>query len=222
MPTGCSPSSPITQTGSVRQNKSTPIRAWTRWVIRTIALPQVERVADSMTYVGLRGLPPLAPLARAASDLASERTFPPLRPKATAAGFLRGIGASQSVSGSEGGVVAVASGAHLLALCWRPRRHLLRQLAAELFVRAEGVFGGLLGALSHALNTVEPCGLMDVRPLLHWQAVQQPRNMLSAAVLYGQRVVPETPEAELDGGAAVGKEAFRHGLIKPDRLGFVK
>jgi hypothetical protein len=38
------------------------------------------------------GLPPLAPFARAAAVLASDVTRPPLRPKATAAGFLRGMG----------------------------------------------------------------------------------------------------------------------------------
>jgi hypothetical protein len=42
------------------------------------------------------GRPPFAPFARAASALASERTLPPLRPKATAAGFLRGTADSQS------------------------------------------------------------------------------------------------------------------------------
>jgi hypothetical protein len=35
------------------------------------------------------GRPPRLPLIRAASALASEVTFPPLRPSATAAGFLR-------------------------------------------------------------------------------------------------------------------------------------
>lgn len=40
--------------------------------------------------MGLGGLPPRLPLARAASALASDVTFPPLRPRATAAGFLRG------------------------------------------------------------------------------------------------------------------------------------
>lgn len=35
------------------------------------------------------GRPPFAPLARAASALASDRTLPPLRPNATAAGFFR-------------------------------------------------------------------------------------------------------------------------------------
>lgn len=36
------------------------------------------------------GRPPFAPLARAASDLASLVACPPLRPSSTAAGFLRG------------------------------------------------------------------------------------------------------------------------------------
>ena len=45
---------------------------------------------DAKGYVGLLGgLPPFAPLARAALAFASERAFPPLRPSATAAGFLR-------------------------------------------------------------------------------------------------------------------------------------
>lgn len=37
------------------------------------------------------GLPPFAPLARAAAVLASDVTLPPFRPSATAAGFLRGM-----------------------------------------------------------------------------------------------------------------------------------
>jgi hypothetical protein len=36
------------------------------------------------------GAPPFLPFSRAAAALASERTLPPLRPRATAAGFLRG------------------------------------------------------------------------------------------------------------------------------------
>lgn len=36
------------------------------------------------------GRPPLAPFARAAAAFASDVTLPPLRPSATAAGFLRG------------------------------------------------------------------------------------------------------------------------------------
>lgn len=40
---------------------------------------------------GFFGRPPFAPLARAASAFAADRTLPPLRPKSTAAGFLRGI-----------------------------------------------------------------------------------------------------------------------------------
>ena len=63
-----------------------------------------------MNYVCLRGRPPLAPLRRAASALASERTLPPLRPKATAAGFLRGIGV-QGFTGMFGGVRHAAVGA---------------------------------------------------------------------------------------------------------------
>lgn len=43
-----------------------------------------------MTPSSFFGLPPFAPFTRAASALASVRAFPPLRPKATAAGFLRG------------------------------------------------------------------------------------------------------------------------------------
>lgn len=41
-------------------------------------------------YLDFGGLPPRLPLRRAALALASEVTYPPLRPKATAAGFLRG------------------------------------------------------------------------------------------------------------------------------------
>ena len=49
-------------------------------------------VAGGMNYVGdFFGLPPLAPLARAAAALASDLTLPPLRPSETAAGFLRGM-----------------------------------------------------------------------------------------------------------------------------------
>jgi hypothetical protein len=36
------------------------------------------------------GAPPFLPFSRAAAALASERTLPPLRPRETAAGFLRG------------------------------------------------------------------------------------------------------------------------------------
>lgn len=43
-----------------------------------------------MSYGTFVGRPPLAPLARAASALASDVTLPPFRPSATAAGFLRG------------------------------------------------------------------------------------------------------------------------------------
>ncbi len=43
-----------------------------------------------MTFLGR---PPFAPLALAAAVFTSERAFPPLRPRATAAGFLRDIGA---------------------------------------------------------------------------------------------------------------------------------
>lgn len=39
----------------------------------------------------LRGLPPFAPFARTAAVLASERTLPPFRPRATAARFLEGF-----------------------------------------------------------------------------------------------------------------------------------
>lgn len=42
------------------------------------------------SYADFFGRPPLAPLVRAASALASDVTLPPLRPRATAAGFLRG------------------------------------------------------------------------------------------------------------------------------------
>ena len=41
-------------------------------------------------YLGLGGLPPFSPLARAASALAFDVDCPPLRPNSTAAGFLRG------------------------------------------------------------------------------------------------------------------------------------
>lgn len=44
----------------------------------------------SRQRVGFLGRPPFAPLARAASALASDVALPPLRPSATAAGFLRG------------------------------------------------------------------------------------------------------------------------------------
>jgi hypothetical protein len=39
----------------------------------------------------LRGLPPFAPLAFAAATFAADVAFPPFRPSATAAGFLRAI-----------------------------------------------------------------------------------------------------------------------------------
>lgn len=39
----------------------------------------------------MRGRPPLSPLRRAAAAFASLRILPPLRPKATAAAFLRGM-----------------------------------------------------------------------------------------------------------------------------------
>lgn len=95
-----------------------------------------------------RGRPPLAPLARAASALASLVTFPPLRPSATAAGFLRGMAGIQRL---QGGVVGIAGGAHLLALGWRPRGDVVREFAAQLFVGAKGGFGGLLGG-RHRVN----------------------------------------------------------------------
>ena len=41
---------------------------------------------------GFGGRPPRLPFSRAAAALASDVTLPPLRPSATAAGFLRGIG----------------------------------------------------------------------------------------------------------------------------------
>ena len=46
----------------------------------------------------LRGRPPFAPLRRAAIVLASDRALPPLRPMATAAGFLRGTACSSHVT----------------------------------------------------------------------------------------------------------------------------
>ena len=45
---------------------------------------------NQFCYVDRFGRPPFAPLARAAAALASDFTLPPRRPKATAAGFLRG------------------------------------------------------------------------------------------------------------------------------------
>lgn len=55
------------------------------------------------------GRPPFAPLARAASALASDVTLPPFRPSATAAGFLRGTALQEHEEG--GGVASV----HLFA-----------------------------------------------------------------------------------------------------------
>ena len=49
-------------------------------------VPAVRRYLRGRPF----GYPPLAPFARAAAALASERTLPPFRPSATAAGFLRG------------------------------------------------------------------------------------------------------------------------------------
>lgn len=49
------------------------------------------REGRAMTYdLTLRGLPPFAPLSRAAADLAGPMVLPPRRPNATVAGSLRG------------------------------------------------------------------------------------------------------------------------------------
>ncbi len=64
----------------------------------------------------LRGRPPLAPLARAAAVLASERTLPPRRPNATAAGFLRDIGILANVERAD-----AAQGASVEATIEHPR-----------------------------------------------------------------------------------------------------
>lgn len=54
------------------------------------------------------GHPPFLPFSRAAAVLASERTLPPRRPKATAAGFLRGIGVARDAFREDSFSAAVA------------------------------------------------------------------------------------------------------------------
>jgi len=48
--------------------------------------------------IGFFGRPPLAPFRRAAVALAPDVTRPPLRPRATAAGFLRDMGKQRGIT----------------------------------------------------------------------------------------------------------------------------
>jgi hypothetical protein len=49
------------------------------------------REAQEVGYAAFFGLPPFAPLARAAAVFAADVALPPFRPSETAAGFLRGM-----------------------------------------------------------------------------------------------------------------------------------
>lgn len=74
-------------------------RRWTARVRVRVALFATQD-ADSGGVTGLRGRPPFLPFRRAAFALASDVTLPPLRPRATACGFLL-IGHSPQQSGSR-------------------------------------------------------------------------------------------------------------------------
>jgi hypothetical protein len=107
------------------------------------------------------GLPPFLPFLRAAAALASLVAFPPRRPRATAAGFLR---ATETVEGLEGGVVGIPRLLHLCALRGRPRRHVLWQFSPECFVGAQGLFSGLLGGVQcvrHEVNIPNRLGYVN-------------------------------------------------------------
>lgn len=129
------------------------------------------------------GLPPLAPLARAASALAADFTCPPLRPSDTAAGFLgdmlsRKTGAVEATFGELAQV-----GAHIG----------IAQRGETVIVGNQD--GQLVGGV--APNPLARAGGLRQHRL---QALCAP-SVLAAEQLVAVRV--------------------RHGLIKPNRLGFV-
>lgn len=121
-------------------------------------------------YGGTRlfgGRPPFLPLRRAASALAFDVTLPPLRPRATAAGFLRGTALLSALLGA--GVVGVHLRLTLFQVC---------AVARSVITEVQAVDAGF------------PCG--------------------------------EGFAALAFGGDLVGAEPLGcHGLIKPNRLGFV-
>lgn len=68
-------------------------------------MTRVDRLAASQLSRTLRGRPPFFPFRRAASALAALLTLPPLRPRATAAGFLRAMWRQRFQTSHERGVV---------------------------------------------------------------------------------------------------------------------
>lgn len=147
-----------------------------------------------MDYFGFGGRPPLAPLARAASDLAAERILPPLRPKATADGFFlltanaqRGV--SQGVTVFVGRDGTVHMGANVLVAGM-----------------AQGLVFGRLVAQVVGCKAVH----LTARA---FRLLEQRAQALSVSGVLG---------AQLVRGELAKESAFVHVPIKPNRLGFVK
>lgn len=146
-------------------------------------------------YSCLRGRPPLRPFLRAAVALASDVTLPPLRPKSTAAGFLRGIASNRQCGVTHGLPVSVG-------------RHGPCDMRADLVVAgvAQGVVFRDLRSQVVGGEAVD----LAARAL---RLLQQSAKALGVAGIACAKLV---------GGELAEEVYFRHAPIKPNRLGFVK
>lgn len=128
------------------------------------------------------GLPPFAPFARAASAFASERTLPPLRPSATAAGFLRGTADSQRL-GAQRPANCVGGHRNIVAptgLASRGRDDLRRHVVAldarlRHAPRTEGQAIRVI-AVELAFHLIH----RGVRLLCHRNSISEPLGLLQA------------------------------------------
>jgi hypothetical protein len=152
--------------------------------------------ASSPHRFGFGGLPPRFPLARAATAFASLVTRPPRRPSATAAGFLRDISTNRQRGVTKRLTVTV-------------RRHWPVNVDADVLIAGAAqrlVFG-------HLLAEVVGC-----------EAV----NLASRALRLRQQASESLGVACKSGAELVGRELCEeaslliHGLIIPNRLGYVK
>lgn len=108
------------------------------------------------------GRPPFLPLSRAAAVFASDFALPPLRPSATAAGFLRGVTtARQHVQGFHavhGDRVVAVRGQH----GWTDTAEHARQLAGFRDRQNDGPLSARVGRLSkcHVPNISRALGFV--------------------------------------------------------------
>ena len=112
--------------------------------------------------IALGGRPPFAPLARAAAALAALLALPPLRPRATAAGFLRRLRDTLPATGFG----AIGIGEHDPAVFDRGGR--------SAAVRVTHVLGGLLEAVAGARIIGRECGC-------HAQSITEPLGFVKWA-----------------------------------------